>query len=976
MLVLNPLLEWLTPRLYQTQTGRTLHFNEVRYNPFTLALHAGQLADHEGLWAIDRVLLNVSASTLWRRAVVLDEMTVAGLRVDIEQITPERWNFSDILEHQQARAEATSPREQAASEPSEWPLLEVNALQLGIARADVRAPYLAEPFAASVSQFGFAARAITTAGELAATARRSWATFAAHDVRLGIDRIALESLREEPVATEVRDIRLEVEHFAVAGTEGVPFALTLADESGGRLFWHGTFSLEQATSEGRVDIEGLSLRPVWEFLRPQLPFRIASGTADLGLDYRVQWADTPRWELRDGGVRLGDIALTSPSVADTRVALGQLEVAGVTADSEQRQLSIARLLLNAPAVTGWNRGEEISLLRLFDFPADEPAEATDESWQLVLQHAELRQGSVDWRATQLEQPLEVRELSVSADGITWPAQQQAGLELSLRLGGDTELRVAGNLHPGTLNGEFEGELKQLSLPQFNPLLAEFAYLRLDTGTLDTQWRLTLTEGAPGDIASSGALHQFDLRRTGSERETPLAVWEQLTWRGLTMALPEQRLAIEEIALRQPDIRFRINRDGTTNFGELMKAGDGKSAPAESAGPATEDTGQTPPWQIAIQRISSEQGVLRFADLSLPYPFRANIEAFTGAVTELSSDAGRRAQVDFRGNVGGYAPVIVTGEAAPLAPTPELDVKLSFDNVDMALLSPYSSTYAGYAIDRGLISVNLQYALEDERIRGSNRVLVRQLQLGERVESPRAVDLPIRLALALLTDANGVIDLNVDVTGDIGDPQFGLGDVIRRAFFNAIRKVVTSPFRLLAQLGGSRAEDLDSIPFAPGSAALESAAVEKLAAVKRGLEQRPKLLLSVAGHTDQDSDVQALRAQVLGRQLVEQGLSEASLVARDRDWERAVTRLYEERLAAGRADEEAEELSAGQQWQRLLDTIDINPGWLRGLASRRAQEVKQHLIDTGLPPDRVLIDASADRAAASADAPQASLSLEG
>ena len=163
------------------------------------------------------------------------------------------------------------------------------------------------------------------------------------------------------------------------------------------------------------------------------------------------------------------------------------------------------------------------------------------------------------------------------------------------------------------------------------------------------------------------------------------------------------------------------------------------------------------------------------DQSLPIQFRTVIGDLEGEVLNLSSDPASPATVDLHGSVDGYAPVTLSGAVTPMADPTNLDLTLVFDGVDMALLSPYSGTYAGYVIDRGLLDLNLHYSLKDNHLQGDNAIRVEKLKLGEKMSSDKAVDLPLELALAILTDSNGDIDMQVPVTGDVNNPRFDLSN---------------------------------------------------------------------------------------------------------------------------------------------------------------------------------------------------------
>lgn len=986
ILLVNPLLNDWAPRLYHQQTGRALRFDELFLNPFTLALRARAVSDRattgEPLWSVDRMTVNASIASLWRFAVVLDEVTVTGVRVNLVQTAPDRWNFSDVLAWRERLGGPAEPEPQEGE--ASLPHMHIASITVGIEQLAVHAPYFTEPFAASVSDIGVAARDFSTAAGDTSARHRSWATLGAEAIGLHVASIGVESLRkEDSFATHLDQFTLYLDRFGLAAAEGQPFALALTDEGGGHLYWRGTFALEQRHADGYLAVKDIGLRPLWQYLAPRFNFRIASGNADLALDYVLDWSgDTLRYRIGDGKLALDGLNLTAPTPADSEIGFQRLSMRGLALDSETQRVNVGRITVAQPTVRGWNEGAVVSLQAMFERDDATPENADEQSaWRVDLAELRLRDGRIDWQASQVEQPLALRDVDIAIDNFSWPATHPAALELDAQLNEQADLSLAGELHLATLDGGFQGKLSELPLALTNAALAEVMALTIASGSLSAEWELRLDGGEPTLLSTGGHIADLEVRRTDRDRQ--LLAWERLQWVDLDANTAGRRLSIKEIDLNQPWLRFQITPDGMTNFSQLAVSREGQQ-PAEKAAPAANqntadaneaDGAADPSWEVAVDSIHIDNGTLLFADRSLPYPFRARIQAFTGDIVGVSSDAERPAEVDLRGNLADYAPVTLAGRAALLAEQPQLDLALTFSEVDMALLNPYARSYAGYGIDSGLLTVELAYNLEGERIRGSNRVVVRQLALGEPVESPKAVDLPIRLALALLTNRQGVIDLNVDVSGDLGDPQFGLGDIVRRAFFNAVGKVALSPFRFLGSLIGAdskQAEALGQFKFGAGEAELDPVQQAKLVDLKRALDLRPQLQLHIVGHIDPRRDAEALRKRELNQRLLAAGVEEEAIEARDDSWREALAALFTQQFPNRASDE----LSAAEQVSELLATIEIPPRRLRGLALRRAQAVKQGLVaGVGASAGRVFIDANSARTDKVA-APRATLRLEG
>jgi hypothetical protein len=339
------------------------------------------------------------------------------------------------------------------------------------------------------------------------------------------------------------------------------------------------------------------------------------------------------------------------------------------------------------------------------------------------------------------------------------------------------------------------------------------------------------------------------------------------------------------------------------------------------------------------------------DQSLPIQFRTVIGDIEGEVLNISSDTDSAATVELTGSVDSYAPVALMGNLSPLADPLALDLNLTFNSVDMALLSPYSGTYAGYAIDRGLLDLDLEYALKENQLKGQNSIRIDKLQLGKKTDSEKAVDLPLELALSILTDSNGVIDMKVPVSGDVTDPEFKLGSVISGAFVNMITKVITAPFSLLAGLVDSE-EDLQRLTFIPGYADLSEENSKKLDTLVTAMDQRPNLSLIVTGRINLSADRERLQKNTLKAQFLEEGLSVQDIAEKGPRWEAAISSHYKD-LPISSADTPAN--TVREKYVAVFQSIAVPDAQLSTLAEDRAVTAKSYLVnEAGLAPDRAVV----------------------
>lgn len=950
-LIALPALNGLAPSLFKQQTGRDLQFGSITFNPFTLSIEIDRVRidnpDASLFIALDDLRANFALSSLWH-GLTLDDLTLTALQAQVTQTTPDRFNFSDILDHRQRISPAPAKPEQ----PGTWPQITLRHLQLNAAQLGFTAPYLATPLDTRIENLQLQLDQFSTAAS--APVASPLPPLSIGKLQLAIATAALNLPRTPaPFATHIGNLQLQLDSFSTVTPMAQPFVLAMADESGGTLHINGKLSPAGAHVEGEIQADKLSLLPAWRYFSQQLHFDLDSGAVSTATRFSADWRDTPRYRVETATANVQKLQLHSRDDPTTQLALDRLALSQTSLDSASRQISISVANIEGLSIRGENRDTHISLadaLKLDLFDTEEPA-APAPPWQLQLNKFALDHSRIDWRTNSVgpsassTENLSITPLRMTVENLHWPDAAAAKIELAAAVNTDIALKLNGTVTAATRSGDLQGEIHNLPLAWANRYLEERLTATISNGTLDSQWQLQLRDGQPTHLSAAGRVDQFQLLRLPARSQ--LVAWQRLDWQKLDINLEQQVLQLDRIELRNPEARFRINPDGSNNFQELL-------IPIHTAPPAKD----AKPWQTQVAQIRLDGGQLDFRDNSLPRPFRARIGDFSGDIAGLSNAPTTSARIDLRGTVDGYAPVTLTGTAAPLRAQPALNLALDFTNLDLATFTTYSGTYAGYAINRGLLTVQLAYVLENHRLKGHNRVVVSQLELGERVKSAKALDLPLRLAIALLTDENGVMDLGVDVAGDLDEPQFSVRGIIWKALRNLIVKAVTSPFRILAGLAGSAEENLDRIDFAHGRDDLDATARAQLSTVAEALTKRPTLQVRVIGHSDPAADGAAMQQGILDDRLDENGVSAEDSRARNKKWRDAIADLYRSTFPKRSPDAEpTPELQA----TALRDNMPLGPNAMAVLAARRALTVKRLLVvELGLSTERVLIDAATDK----------------
>ena len=906
LLLILPLLNFF-PAWYVDKTfNRKLDTEIILFNPFTLSIEARQvdLPEDDGrpFVGFSSALVDLSVASIWSAGWVFDAVRIEGLYADIVRLENGDFNFTDMLPPEQNTGVAAP----AAEENSAIPGL-------------------------TVRDFFFQSK---------------WIKYT-------------DQGRERPFTTHYDGLEIAVSDLSTVIVEGRPYTINARAEAGGELHWEGQVSLPAAHSEGFLSLSNISVETASRFIEPWVRFEIPEGRLGIEGQYSLNWDEGLKYRIEQAQLTLEEIIVApqeGENLSETDVALAEMAVTGLEIYSGSERVNIDSISLEKLAINGWSERTRVSLAEMFKLRrsprqrADAGDTGSESNWSVAIAKAAISDSRLRWRSEYTDPPvLVVSPLEVTVRNIQWPPEGDSTFAVYLAVNDLAHLEIDAVLGLASGDGEIEYKLSGLPVEWFNPNLPKSANARIDKGSASVDGGLRLSNFAPATVHMNGEIADFSL--TLQEAENAITAWESVRWRQLNIDLTDNSLVLNELFLDGYSGRLHIFADGTINSQKALMA-ETEAGEADSQG----NVSTAKPWSYGIPSITFTDSKLDFMDESLPIPFRTVIGGLNGHINGISSDPTIQTTVDLRGSVDGYAPVTLTGTARPFASPPALDLGLNFDGVDLARLTPYSGTYAGYAIDRGILNLDLKYKLEDARLDGHNKIVIAQLKLGEKIESDKAVDVPLGLAIALLTDMNGVIDLAVPVSGNTDDPEFDIGSVIFSALLNIISKAVTAPFTLLASLVRSE-DDLQRVTFASGSTELDDTTKSKLDQLTEALTQRPKLVLVLYGRLHPRADRAKLQLLMLEDQIIAQGLSQSAWDSKGPDWVEAISSRYEaltDDSTAGSSESIPPPVNEQLQW--LASKMSVPDGQLEALAAERAVEVKRYLVnDAQLPAERAVID---------------------
>jgi len=652
------------------------------------------------------------------------------------------------------------------------------------------------------------------------------------------------------------------------------------------------------------------------------PLKVSAGKVGLQLALAAQQTGAGfQLKVSDAALSLADLRVLSGAQAPLTIV--QAGFTEGTVDVAARQASVGRLHAQGGHLQLVREKDgKLNVLELLPragapAPAPAPRAPAAKPWLAAAKVVELGQFGADITDRGAGVKVHVTDLALKLEGASTDLAKKVAFNAGLNVREGGQFAAQGSVVPGTGQLQADVRVKQLALAPLQPLLAQHLKLKIAGGNVSAQGRLAAGAGTAKSAALSyaGALNVAGLTLNETDGNQ-FASWKNVAADKFTASVSPHRLDIPELRIVGANAKLIIEDDRSFNALRLLVKPPG-DAPTAAAAVPVKAAAADDPFPVRVRRVRFQDAKLDFTDLSLRPQFAAKIYELNGVVNGLSSSRQARSQVELDGRVDEFGLARIRGELNPFAPRNNTDLNVVFKNVDMVPASPYSMKFAGYRIAEGKISLDLQYKIRDSKLEGANQIVIDKLTLGERVDSPDALKLPLQLAIAILKDSDGRIDLGLPVTGDLSDPQFSYGAIIWKAITNVITKIVTAPFRALGALLGVGGEKLESIDFDAGSAKLLPPEREKLRQVAQILAKRAQLKLSVPGQYSEAADGAALRSRAVRDEIAKRagiqlqpGEEPGPLDFGDRKVRGAIRGLYEARFGAAELDKQKAAAESG------------------------------------------------------------------
>lgn len=949
---------------------------ELTVRGFRIGEKAASVDADKALLSIDELYTNLSIASIARRAPVISSLSVKGPTVRLVREGEQRFNITDLIEDLMKRPDDGSKSMFSISniiiEEGRFEFVDrFKKSQQEISEIRIGVPFIAnfENDEATWVEPHFSARvngaplALNGKARPFTKNREASLEFKLNDV----DLTRIDEYSPIPVGISLLSGRFDSDLL---------LTFTQVDGESPRMVLTGTAALRKLGVENQA---------------VEVPYAANFDRLDVQLT-EINLNDPKPSHV---GLVLTDAAVVRKNESEPVLSLQKLSMEEVAIDSRQQSAEVGTVTLDRFKVSMRREADgRLDLVKLFaplpGKPAAAPVKAEPgKPWMVRLGSLKLALAALRFEDRTLTKvvPMVVDPLDLTINDIDLSGATPLKLALKASVNQKGSLEINGSLAWAPLMANLAVDAKDIDIVSLQGWAGDRLNALITRGAASFKGNVKANgaDGTPLKVALNGESRFTNFNVLGKVNAMDLMRWRSLDISGIELVNEPLRVDIKSIAIADFFAYVILSPEGQLNLRNIIRQDNEKEPSTKTASAVSFTTDQktastaTPliaptnpsppatakPMPVRIGRIVMQGGNVNFNDQFIKPNYRANLTGLTGRVGPL--DPKKPGEIDIRGAVGKTAPLKIDGKVDTMGKELYLDITASAKGIDMPAFSPYSGKYVGYAIEKGKLSVDIHYHVEKGELAAENNVFLDQLTLGEKIESPDALSIPINLALALLKNQRGEIDVHLPVSGSINDPQFSIGGLIVKVILNLLTKAATAPFALLGSFLGD-GEELSEVDFLPGNAQIAPEAEKRLQVLAKALIDRPALKLEITGRADPEQDPEALKRTLLERKVKAQKLSESvkkglesgpleDIELKPEEYEKYLTLAYKEEKFAKPKNVVGltKSLPVPEMEQLMLTNISAGDSEMRNLAERRAVTARDWLSEQGgIPGDRMFV----------------------
>ena len=746
---------------------------------------------------------------------------------------------------------------------------------------------------------------------------------------------------QKPFSLPIGPINYTINNFSLDKDDLSIHALKMALKNEEKITLASSLSINPLKLHGELTLTAIELKDFWAYGMPSTKAQLTQGSVSMHLPFWIDLSqEEPSISINKASLTLNTLEFTDEKQHKI-IAIPKLSLDALTFTWPQAMGEIETLSLSDPFVDlTFEHGYIPTLVALFSPPQTtkktSPKTSSSTTRGVFTLHSlKLTNGDISILDKNVKNslPSKLSHLLIDVKNISTDTNQTLAYSLSSTLDEKSSLVLKGeylqknNALTSTL------EATALVLPKIQPYLSSITALRIKQGFLSLKGDIKASFSENPTIAFNADTISVASLLIQDTMQTSFVAWENLALSTVSYTSLPNALHVKAITLTKPYINLDIHKDHTTNFTNIVTT---KEEPKKT---------NASPMEFYIGKIILKDGHANFKDASLPIIFETYMNQLNGSFSTLNTKTTKPSILLVEGKVGKYGYTKVEGSLLPFDFKNHANLKLLFKNIDLQSLTPYSGKFLGYAIEKGKLSLDLSYTIKKGIMEGANKINLDTLTLGKKVESADASNLPLELAIALLQDSSGQIDIDLPVSGDLNNPDFKYGALVWKAFGNLIGGVITSPFKLLgSMLGLANSEGLRSIDFPVGEASLVASEEEKMEQYRQILEKKAELKLLITPGFNEEADSLALKNKELFRAI------EAITGKEDKEkngYGKAIKTLFIQKYSKKIYDQLLQTYTEEKRDRgfineelkvKILSTIVLPKDTLSALATQRAQNI--------------------------------------
>jgi hypothetical protein len=825
-----------------------------------------------------------------------------------------------------------------------------------------------------------------------------------------------DAAASRPVDVGLQKLAVTLNDFSTLSSAPAHYTLnTDFKDGGGSLGAEGQVGLAAKTASAKLDLKSLKLPLLQPYLDTATAVQVTDGALSVTTNIDANWAKSQvAVMVADTQLDLQSLKLAARGDKQPVVSLEQGSVVVKQVDVTARTADVTSVATTGLAVDVQRlKDGSINLASLAGpheaaqqrtaIHAAKKAHAEGPAWHYKIGELTLKDATANFTDNTTPQPvkLSITPLQLKVQQISDDLSRPLPVDLQATLNKKGTLGVKGDVTATPLKLAVKVNANRLDAAAFEPYFGSKLNAVIASALLNANGDLAVTQAKALKASYHGDMALVDVRMLDKATSDPFAGWGSLALSNLKADYDEHGTAVDagRVTFSKFYGRVLLDAQGKLNLKDVVAHESGAaqsltrdksgtepvpltppaasevaaaSAPAQAssatpAAPATV-TAATPPQspvKLHFGQLVLQQGRVTYTDNFIKPNYTANLVGIQGTVGAFGTQSTASAPVDIAAKLAANGPLSIRGTVNPLIAKPALDLTASAHDIELTNLTPYSSKYAGYPITKGKLNVDLHYKLDNDQLNADNHLFIDQLTFGDHIDNDTATKLPVRLAISLLKNSRGEIDVNLPVSGSLSNPEFSVGGLIWHAVLNLLQKAVTAPFSLIGHAFGGSGEELGYVEFEPGSAKLTDADTKKLDTIVKALADKPSIRMDLIGRVDPAVDEPALRTGYVDRLVKQQKIKavvgngesvDLSTVTVDaKDYDKYLTQAYKSadfkkpRNFVGLT----KSLPADEMKSALAANAPIDDASLRALAQQRAQSVQQYL-DGKIDSSRVFI----------------------